>query len=148
MNAKRTRVATVLRVRRVQEMQAAGELARATKAASESERRLDAVAERYDAARDVDARSGSVPERVPDRDRRVLQASAIQRGREQLRTALAHVEDRRVDLLARKAAVTAMERLDERLALEEDAETRREERRELDEFGARRSRSTAPEVVS
>lgn len=146
MSAKRARVATVLRVRRVQELQAAGEFAKATQEAATVEASLRDADHRYQSGRDVDRRSGAVTERVPDRDARVLQATAIQRGRDQLRAALAHVEERRLDLLARKAAVTAMERLDERLADEEDAEARRVERRDLDEFGARRTRADGAEV--
>lgn len=135
MSDKRDRIGTVLRVRRVQELQAAGEMARVTMALRESERVLSDLHIRYDARRVLDGQDGLVPERLGDRTLRVLDAEAIQRGRENVRSAVALVESRRNELLERTRAVKAMERLDERLAEEELVELRRQEVRELDERG-------------
>ena len=136
MSSTRDRVATVLRVRRVQEMQAAGEMARAAAAAAEAELALTGVRRRYDDHRSLDAVDALVPDRLRDRDTRVLQARAIQRSRQRVQEAVAAVDARRLDLQVRSQAVRAMERLDERLAVEAEAEARRIEIRELDERGA------------
>ncbi len=129
----RDRVSTVLRVRRVQEQQAAGELARATAAAREAERSLEAIHRHYERHRDLDRHDDLVPERLRSREVRALQAQAIQRGRAQVRAALAHAEEQRADLQLRSQAVKAMERLDERLGSAERAEDLRAERREVDD---------------
>lgn len=131
--SNRDRIATVLRVRRVQELQAAGELAGATAAAREAERALGAIQRHYDRHRDLDGLDDVVPESLRIRERRDQQAAAIRRGREQVRAALARVDERRADLQLRSQAVKAMERLDERLAGEARAETERAERREVDD---------------
>lgn len=142
MNAKRTRLATVLRVRKVQELQAAGDLARAVNAAREADRVLGALHARYDAHRDLDRGDALVPDRLRDRERRVLHAQAIQAGRRQLQDAQAVADRRRIELMARTQAVRAMERLDERARVEEDAEHLRHDVREADDRAT--GRSAAP----
>lgn len=137
MTAKRDRIGTVLRVRRVQELEAAGGLARAGAAAREAERVLSALHAHYDQQRDVDVRDGCVPDRVRDHQVRSLQAQSIQRARAQVRSNLEAVEEHRRLLMARTQAVRAMERLDERARTEEEAERLRQERRELDEQATR-----------
>lgn len=147
MSAKRDRITTVLRVRRAQELQAAGELSRATAAAREAERVLGALRDRYDDHRALDRIDAPVPDRLRDHEVRALQSRAIQRGRVQVRDAVAGVDLRRAELLARTQAVRAMERLAERARDEDDAERRRLEVREQDErAGTRAARDRAPRV--
>lgn len=151
MSSKGDRIATVLRIRRAQELQAAGELSRATAAAREAERVLGALHDRYDAHRDLDDVDALVPDRLRDRERRGLQARAIQRGRAQVREAVGTVDLRRTELLARTQAVRAMERLAERARDDADAERRRQEVREQDErtaAQAARARQARGEVPS
>lgn len=133
MTAKRDRIATVLRVRRAQELQAAGELSRATMASREAERVLAALRDHYDRHRDLDHLDALVPDRLRDHEVRAAQARAIQRGRLQVREAMRTLDLRRTELLARSQAVRAMERLDDRAREDEEAERRRQETRELDE---------------
>lgn len=148
MSAKRDRIATVLRVRRAQELQAAGELSRATAAAREAERVLGALRDRYDEHRALDQLDAPVPDRLRDHQVRVLQSRAVQRGRTQVRSSVADVDLRRTELLARTQAVRAMERLAERARDEEEAERRRQEVREQDERAATRAaRNPAPDGV-
>lgn len=144
MSAKRDRIGTVLRVRRVQELEAAGGLARAGAAAREAERVLGALHAHYDRHRSIDAEHGRVPQRVRDHEVRSLQAQSIQRARAQVQANLAAVEDHRRLLMARTQAVRAMERLDERARTEEEAERLRRERAELDEQAT--SRAAAAEA--
>ncbi len=133
MTAKRQRMATVLRVRRVQELQAAGDLARSRAAAQESERVLGALDRHYDGHRAIDHEDGPVATRLRDHQTRYLQAEAIQRARHRVAEAVEAMESRRTDLVVRTMAVRAMERLDERLADEEIIELRRVEIRDQDE---------------
>lgn len=132
------RVATVLRVRRAQEAEAAGGLARAGAAAREAERVLGALMAHYDRHRELDLRDDAVPERLRDREVRMLHAQAIQRGRVRVREALASVDQQRSMLQVRSQAVRAMERLDARIREEEEAERARSERRDLDEVATAR----------
>lgn len=131
--SRRDRISTVLRVRRVQQLQAAGELAVATAAAREADRCLGMLQRHYDQHRSVDHRDDPVPERSRDHQQRVLQASAIQRGRARVKEAVGTMEERRRLLQVRSQAVRAMERLDERIATEDEIDRRRAEVRELDE---------------
>lgn len=140
--SRRDRISTVLRVRRVQQLQAAGDLAVATAAAREADRCLGVLQRHYEQHRSVDHRDDLVPERSRDHELRVLQASAIQRGRARVKDAVTTMEDRRRLLQVRSQAVRAMERLDERIAAEDEAERRRAEVRELDERGLQRSGRT------
>lgn len=131
--SRRDRISTVLRVRRVQQLQAAGDLAVATAAAREADRCLGMLQRHYDQHRSLDHRDDPVPERSRDHQQRVLQASAIQRGRARVKEAVGTMEERRRLLQVRSQAVRAMERLDERIAAEDEIERRRAEVRELDE---------------
>ncbi len=146
------RIRTVLRVRRIQELQAAGELARTSAAARAVEEQLVDLRRRYDDERHRDAGDDLVPARLRERTTRELQADAIRRGRDRVRDALSRVDDARLVLQVRSQAVRAMERLDERLAEEAAAELRRAEVRELDERGAalawRRALATEASSVS
>ena len=130
---KRDRIETVLRVRRVEERQAAADLARAAAVVHDAEAQLGAVRSRYEAGTVLDLVDDLVPARLRDRTIRTAQAEAIQRGRERVRDAVSTMTAKREILLARSQATRAMERLDERLAIEEEAEARRAEVRELDE---------------
>ncbi len=134
MSSRTDRIGTVLRVRRIQEAQAAGETARAAQTAAETERVLGSLRQHYDRHRELDHSAGQVPDRLGDRLRREQQAQAIQRGRERVQAAVADLEARRRDLVVRTQAVRAMERLDERLRAERSAELARIERRDLDEL--------------
>jgi flagellar export protein FliJ len=136
--SREERVATVLRVRRAQEAEAAGGLARAGAAAREAERVLGALMAHYDRHRELDRRDDAVPERLRDREVRMLHAQAIQRGRARVREALATVDQQRSMLQVRSQAVRAMERLEARIREEEDAERLRRERRDLDEVATAR----------
>ncbi len=142
MTDKRTRIATVLRVRRVQELRAAGDLSRAGAAAREAERVLGALHDHYEHHRDLDQADALVPDRLRDHEVRELQARAIQRGRARVRDAIDAVDQARSELVVRTQAVRAMERLDERARDEHEAERRRDEVRELDE------RSTSAHLVT
>jgi flagellar biosynthesis chaperone FliJ len=144
VTGRQDRIATVLRVRRAQEADAASGLARAGLAAREAERVLGALHQHYDRHRDLDAADAPVPDRLRDRERRLFQAQAIQAGRARVRDALAAVEEHQRLLQARTQAVRAMERLDERLRAEQDALTRLAERRELDERASQRHRAQRP----
>ena len=148
MSAKRDRIGTVLRVRRAQEAQAAGELSRASLAAREAERTLSALYQHYEHHRDVDTQDASVPDRIRDHELRSMHARAIQRGRTQVREIGADVDLRRTALIARSQAVRAMERLDERVREEEAHERRRQETRDQDEAAIiRATRSDDREVT-
>lgn len=144
MSAKRDRIATVLRVRRAQELEAAGGLARAGAAAREAERVLGALHAHYDRHRDLDGADALVPDRLRDHEVRNLHARAVQRGRQRLRDATGEVDLRRIELLARSQAVRAMERFDERARDEEEAERRRREIRDMDEQASTRASSGTP----
>jgi flagellar biosynthesis chaperone FliJ len=137
VNGRQERIATVLRVRRAQEAEAASGFARAGVAVREAERVLGALHQHYDRHRDLDHGDALVPDLLRDRERRVLQARAIQTGRARVREAMTAVEDSRRLLQARTQAVRAMERLEERLRAEQEAVERQAELRELDERATR-----------
>lgn len=138
MTSQPDRIATVLRVRRAQEAQAAGELARAGAAAREAERVLGSLMQHYERHRDLDLRDAAVPERLRDREVRMLHAQAIQRGRAMVRDALASMEQQRMLLQVRSQAVRAMERLEARAVEEAEVERQRRERRDQDEVATSR----------
>ena len=138
MTSRHDRIATVLRVRRAQEAEAAGGLARAGAAAREAERVLGALMDHYDQHRDLDLRDDAVPDRLRDREVRMLHAQAIQRGRVRVQAALATVDQQRTMLQVRSQAVRAMERLEGRIEEEEVVEQLRRERRDQDEVATAR----------
>ena len=107
MTARGDRIATVLRVRRAQEAEAAGGLARAGAAAREAERVLGALMDHYEQHRALDLQDDAVDERLRDRQVRMLQAAAIQRGRARVRDALASMDHERRLLQVRSQAVRA-----------------------------------------
>lgn len=135
----RNRIDVVLRVRRVQELQAAGDLAAARLEAEAAGARLGEARDRYDANRDLDDMRALVPASLADRQVRELHARTIQRARLHVKELLAKIEERQIVLTERTQAVKGLERLDERLAIDEETERRRAETRELDE-----RRLTAP----
>lgn len=138
MNTRRSRIETVLRVRRIQETMAASEYTKAAMAARQAELGLGVSMRRYDASRALDAASGSVEAVLRGRETRVFQAQAIQLGRDQVQHTVETMEARRADLRIRTQAVRAMERLEERLREEDEDERDRIEQREIDD------RSKAP----
>jgi len=138
MSTRADRIATVLRVRRAQEAEAAGGLGRAGAAVREAERVLGALHDHYERHRELDVRDDAVPDRLRDRERRVLQAAAIQRGRARVRDAVVAVDEHRALLQVRSQAVRAMERLEARVREEDDVERDRAERRDLDEVATTR----------
>ncbi len=129
----RNRIDVVLRVRRVQELQAAGDLAATRAEVQAAEMRLTDARDRYDANRDLDEMRDLVPASVADRQVRELHAQTIQRARLHVKELLAKMEARQIVLTERTQAVKGLERLDERLAVDEETERRRAEIREMDE---------------
>lgn len=135
----RARIASVLRVRRVQELQAAGAMAKAGAASTEAERVLGALHRHYDQHRDLDRVDAAVPDRLRDHEVRTMHARAIQHGRERVKEAVAALDLAQREFQVRSQAVRAIERLDERLAEEEALEADRAERRELDDLAGARA---------
>lgn len=129
----RRRIDAVLRVRRVQELQAAGELAAARAEVRDAEDRLGSARDRYDTRRDLDSMQDLVPVAIANRQVRELHAQTIQHARQTVKELVAKMEQRRIVLTERTQAVKGLERLDERLAAEQDIEERRAETRELDD---------------
>lgn len=128
----RSRIDVVLRVRRVQELQAAGVLAAARAEAERAQADLDAARDRYDVHRHRDHLDAVVSIAVAERQVRELHARTIQQARLTVKEMVAKMEQRRAELQERSQAVKGLERLDERLAEEEQAENLRLEARELD----------------
>lgn len=129
----RSRIDAVLRVRRVQELQAAGDLASARAEVRRAENRLENARDHYDANRDRDQMRDLVPTAVADRYVRELHALTIQQARLTVKELVAKMDERRVVLSERTQAVKGLERLDERLAVDEETERRRAETREIDD---------------
>lgn len=129
----RSRIDAVLRVRRVQELQAAGELASARNELQAAEHALDAARDHYAERRGLDLRGGMVPDVRADRQTRELHARRIQMARISVRQLVDRVEERRVALTERTRAVKGLERLDERLAEQERVEELRAEVKEADD---------------
>lgn len=129
----RSRIDAVLRVRRVQELQAAGELASARADVRRAEGRLEDARDHYDAHRDRDDMRDLVPTAVADRYVRELHALTIQQARLTVKELVAKMDERRVVLSERTQAVKGLERLDERLAVDQETERRRAETREIDD---------------
>lgn len=133
MNRRRKRIETVLRVRRIQETQAAGEFTKASLAARQAEVSLSTSMVRYNSNRTLDLRADTVDAVLRDRETRVFQAKAIQLARQQVRDTIDAMEEHRDDLRIRTQAVKAMERLDERLRDEEEEDRLDQEQREADD---------------
>lgn len=131
------RIQAVLRVRRIQEQQAAAEMARAQVAVRQANAALAALHDEYRAHNQLDAAGGEVPSVLDSTATRSRQAESVRRGRRAVNRAIVDVEERRIILTERSKAVKGLEKLEERLADETLIEVRRAEVRDQDEFALR-----------
>jgi flagellar export protein FliJ len=127
------RLASVLRIRHIQEDLARARLLHANVAAREAERVVDARHTRY-----LDLARPAGLQHAPDFARTLFAldsaAGAIDVARDQQVEALAHVAERRAEWSEASMRVDALERLEERHRAEHNIEVRRDEDRVTDDL--------------
>lgn len=133
MRRYRFRLEPVLRVRRIEEDRAVGELASARRVAAEAEA---LVAERRArcASRPVLAGAVAVDALLADRFLADAAVASLVAASEARRAADERVEDRRVEWAEAAARTSALQRLDERRRAEHDAEEARQEALAVDDL--------------
>lgn len=139
MTRDSARVATLLRVRRIQQQQSAAGLSERLAAVQEAEENLRVARSRYRDHHDLDRCSGRVAVANAQHLRRSLHAAGIPRQRAALAAAEDALERQRNEIADRTAAVRGIERLEERITADATDHRLRRERREVDERMARRS---------
>ncbi len=145
MKRYRFRLESVLRVRRVQEDVARGELVRATAALTAAESTL------RDGRDHLDRLSRGAAPRGPtawEAQRRIVLTAAeeVEHLDAAVAVAAAERDARRAALAEARTRVRALERLDERRRAEHDLEAGRQAERVVDDLVTSRFRLTAPQV--
>lgn len=146
MKRFRFRLEQVLRVRRVQEDQARGELMLANRHAQLAAQRVEARVAEYNTRAMPTGQSS-----YEDFERTLFlldtAAGAIQVAKQEHRETLVVVDERRADWAKARQRVAALERLEQRRQAEHAIETRREEDRLVDDLVVARFARNGPETV-
>lgn len=134
MRQRRERIKAVLKVRELQEQQAAMEVARAVQAARGAEAHLSSLLQRYDAEVGLDLFTGDADVALRRRQQREFHAGAIVHGKDALRAANLEVERQQVLLVEKSKAVRGLEKLDAGLGERMDEDIKRDLQRLTDDL--------------
>lgn len=139
MSRSTERVDTLLRVRRIQQQQAAMGLADRLAEVAHAQARLEAARDEYRSHDHLDRPDTATPTAgvLVDRARRARHAAAIPRRKQELAASEAALEAQRAEIAERTGAVRGIERLGDRLRDSENDELLRRERVEIDELARR-----------